>query len=1274
MSGLARTVPVAEVPRATARAASTNKGNLLPRAASAICGRNGVSSFAPKVRNERRYKKEISAVANDTPADAPPPPGASGEYDDEPVWTGEEERLSRAMKLGQDCASSTKMFKKIMCANRGEIAVRVFRAGSEVGARTVAIYSPQDRLQPHRYKADESYCVGEGKDISPVECYLDIEDIVRLAVQHGVEAIHPGYGFLSERADFARLCKKNGIQFVGPDPETLDQMGDKTAARSVAIGLDIPVIPGTDDAVEDLSLVEDFVEKNGLPVILKAAMGGGGRGMRVVRERADLADLFLRATSEARSAFGDGRVFIERFIEVPRHIEVQILADGFGNVVHLHERDCSVQRRHQKVIEMAPALNLPEKTKQAIFADAVKLAKGINYKNAGTVEFLVDSDGTHYFIEVNPRVQVEHTVTEEVTGIDIVQSQLKIAAGASLADIGINSQADVECRGVAIQTRITTEDPAMNFQPDIGRLEVYRCPGGMGVRIDSAMTAGCNISPHYDSLLTKLTVHSATFNQSVQKLYRCLCEFRVRGVKTNIPFLQNVLCCEEFLDATIDTNYVDNTPEIFNLPQSRDRATRLMTYLAEQIVNGPKHPGAVGDPPAKVVPVVPPVPAGRQAGGWRQVLQEHGPKEFARRVRAHKGLLLTDTTMRDAHQSLLATRVRTIDMLRIADYTSHCMNEAYSLEVWGGATFDVSMRFLHECPWDRLEQLREKIPNVPFQMLLRGTNAVGYTTYPDNAVKAFVKEAYKRGIDIFRVFDSLNYIENLKFGIEAVHAAGGVVEAVICYTGDVSDPSKTKYNLDYYVNLATELVECDIHVLCIKDMAGLLKPKAATMLVGALREKFPDLPIHVHTHDTAGVGVASMLACAEAGADVVDVAVDSMSGLTSQPSAGAVIVSTEGTKFDTRLKLDEVLQLNEYWEQVRGLYRPYECSLRSGTSDVFSHEMPGGQYTNLKFQATSLGLGEQWEKVKKAYAMANDVCGDIVKVTPSSKVVGDLAQFMVSNDLDTEAVRAQAATLSFPDSVVDFFQGNIGQPAGGFPPIQKDIVKDLPVVTDRPGKSMADLNLRDMRLTLSDKFNKPMTHRDVLASAMYPKVFEEFKMHQQLYSDVSVLPTREFLAPMEVDQEVEIVIDQGKSLFVTYKAMGDLKSDGRRTVFFELNGIPRSIEVLDTRVTEVASAGLSSVKERSDPLLPGSVGAPMSGDVVEVKVKTGDPVQAGEPLVVMSAMKMETTVSAPVSGLLTQVACSTGDNMKAGDLLVLIDEKDAEVPLLPEALVSRDRL
>ncbi|KAK3242624.1 hypothetical protein CYMTET_47688 [Cymbomonas tetramitiformis] len=872
-----------QVKRPQAGSIASNKAAPLriPRSATAIGGSSRKSLL------DYRLKKSSPAASRKSQTTA------ANIEDSGDIWTTMDDvDAPTGPRSGLLLDPSVKGFSKIMCANRGEIAIRVFRAGSELGARTVAVYSPQDRLQQHRYKSDESFCVGEGLDMTPVDCYLAVDEIVRIAKENNVEAIHPGYGFLSERADFARKCAEEGIVFVGPKAETLDVMGDKTAARVIAQECEIPVIPGTDEAVTTSDQAVAFVEQSGLPVILKAAMGGGGRGMRVVREKDELVDLFQRASSEALAAFGDGRMFIERFIEKPRHIEVQIMADNYGNVVHLHERDCSVQRRHQKVVEMAPSEGLPDETKAAIFADAVKLCKHIDYRCAGTVEFLVDEDGSHYFIEVNPRVQVEHTVTEEVTGIDIVQTQLRVAAGQSLAEIGIGKQEDIHCRGFAIQSRVTSEDPAMNFQPDTGRIEVYRAPGGMGVRMDGAAVVGSVVSPYYDSLLVKVTVKTDCFQHSVQKMFRALTEFKISGVKTNIPFLQNVLLSPTFLSGAVNTNFVDETPGLFDLPMGKDRPTRLLTYLAEMVVNGPDHPGAVGQPPENVVPVVPAKPAEvDMRPGWKQVLEDKGPKEFAKAVREHKGLLLTDTTWRDAHQSLLATRMRTYDMKQAAPYTSHALAGAFSLEMWGGATFDVSMRFLNEDPWERLEILRKAVPNIPFQMLLRGTNAVGYTTYPDNVVKSFVKEAVKRGVDIFRVFDSLNYIENLKFGIEAVHEAGGVVEATICYTGDVSDPGKTKYTLDYYLEFARELVACDVHILCIKDMAGLLKPEAARTLVGALRAEFPDIPIHVHTHDTAGVGVATMMAAAEAGADIVDCAQDSMSGLTSQPSMGALVAS-----------------------------------------------------------------------------------------------------------------------------------------------------------------------------------------------------------------------------------------------------------------------------------------------------------------------------------------------------------------------------------------------
>jgi len=1082
-----------------------------------------------------------------------------------------------------------------------------------------------------------------------------------------VDAIHPGYGFLSENADFARRCAEEGIQFVGPSAETLGAMGDKTRARALATECGLPICPGTPTAVTELEEVLPFVAEIGFPVILKAAMGGGGRGMRVVRAAAELPEAFRRASSEAKSAFGDGRMFVERYVQSPRHIEVQILADHHGNVVHLGERDCSVQRRHQKVVEMAPAVGLAEEVRARLHADAVKLARHVGYRNAGTVEFMVAPDGRHYFLEVNPRIQVEHTVTEEVTGVDLVQAQLLVASGATLAAIGLPGQEAVRVRGYAIQCRVTSEDPAQNFQPDFGRIESYRSPGGLGIRLDGSTTSGSQVSPHYDSLLVKLIASGATYRQAVQKMYRALAEFKVRGVKTNLPFLQNVIAHPVFLSGVANTSFIESHPELFTFEASNAagsaRSNRLLQYFADVAVNGPKHPGADGprcvrDDPAPLPELLAPPPP-----GWRDVLLREGPSGFAKAVRAHNGLLLCDTTWRDAHQSLLATRMRTHDLLKAAPATAHAMSRAYSLEMWGGATFDVALRFLHECPWRRLELLREKVPNIPFQMLLRGANAVGYTTYADNITRAFCKEAKLAGVDIFRVFDSLNYLDNMLFGIDAVRAAGGVVEAAIGYTGDVSDPRRTKYTLDYYLNFARQLVDAGIDVLAIKDMAGLLKPRAADMLISALREEFPDLPIHVHTHDTAGTGVASMLVAAAAGADVVDVATDAMSGLTSQPSVGAIIAATQGGAFDTGVDPLAVLALNGFWEQTRGLYNPFESGLKCGGADVYMHEMPGGQYTNLKFQSQALGLGASWTKIKEAYAAANRLLGDIVKVTPSSKVVGDLAQFMVQNGLDEAAVLAQAETLSFPASVTEYFQGLIGQPVGGFPePFRTRALKGAPIVAGRPGASLPPVDLAALKAALAEK-HKPykVSDRDVLSAALYPKVFDEYVEQRKRFSDLSILPTRPFLEGLEVDREVIIEVERGTQIYVTLKAVGELLPNGRREVFFDTDGIPRVIEVADTRTKAAvggAAAALQALRERANPDAPGEVGAPMSGAVIEVKVAPGETVRAGQPLVVLSAMKMETVVAAPMAGLVRHVAVVQGDALAAGDMLVIIERGD----------------
>ncbi len=1140
--------------------------------------------------------------------------------------------------------------RKLLCANRGEIAIRVFRAATELGLRTVAIFSHEDRVHLHRYKADEAYLVG--RDRSPVAAYLGIDEIVRIAQENDVDAIHPGYGFLAERAGFARACERAGIAFVGPPPAVLQTLGDKTAARRLAVECDVPVVPGTEDPVEDLDSAREFAADHGYPLIIKAAMGGGGRGMRVARTEDQLEEALNLARSEARAAFGDGTVFVERYLDHPRHIEVQILGDGTGAVIHLFERDCSIQRRHQKVVEIAPAAGLEHGLRNQLTDDAVRLAKRVNYRNAGTVEFLVDGEARHHFIEVNPRIQVEHTVTEEVTGVDIVQAQIRIASGTTLEEMGLG-QETIEVRGHAIQCRVTTEDPERGFQPDTGRLEAFRPGEGMGIRLDGGSGyAGAVISPHYDSLLVKVTGKARTFEAAAQKLNRALAEFRVRGVKTNIPFLQSVLTHPRFLSGICDTAFVDETPELFRYPRRQNRAQRLLRYLGDLAVNGPQTPWMSDQPPARITPVSPAVPVDKDPPpGWRRILLEQGPTAFAQAVRANRGLLLTDTTWRDAHQSLLATRVRTIDLETVAPATSFVLSRAYSLEMWGGATFDVALRFLRECPWSRLERLRARVPNIPFQMLLRGANAVGYTNYPDNVVHRFVDLAHRRGIDVFRIFDCLNYVENLKLGIDAVGQAGGVIEASLCYTGDVSDRGRTKYSLDYYVDLAGQLTELGTHVLAIKDMAGLLKPRAAMMLVGALRNAFPDVPLHVHTHDTAATGVASMLAAADAGADVVDAALEPMSGMTSQPALGAMVAAVKGTERASEIDLDAVQGLANYWEQTRQLYAPFESGIKSGSADVYIHEMPGGQYTNLQFQARQLGLAARWPAIKRAYAGANRLLGDIIKVTPSSKVVGDLAQFMVQNDLTEDDVLSQAETLSFPTSVLEFFQGYLGVPYGGFAEVLRErTVRGRPVITGRPGASLPALDLDGRREELQGRYGARVREEDVLSSALYPKVFHEYMEFKERYSDVSVLPTRTFLAPLEVGEEISVEIERGKTLIVKLTAVGELGQKGHRQVFFELNGQPRSIRVVDE-----SASSTTVVREQADPMDPGSVGAPMPGAVVEVRAKQGAEVEAGDPLVVLSAMKMETLVAAPTAGKITGIFVAVDDVLAAGDLLATIE-------------------
>ncbi|KAK7449718.1 pyruvate carboxylase [Stygiomarasmius scandens] len=1164
---------------------------------------------------------------------------------------------------------------KILVANRGEIAIRVFRTAHELAMHTVAIYSYEDRLSAHRQKSDEAYQVGKG--LTPVAAYLAQDDIIRIALEHGVDMIHPGYGFLSENAQFARKVEQAGIAFIGPTPEVIDGLGDKTKARTIAMNCGVPVVPGTPGPVESYKDGEAFIQEYGFPVIIKAAMGGGGRGMRVVREQSDFKTAFERAVSEAKSAFGDGTVFIERFLERPRHIEVQLLADAEGNTIHLFERDCSVQRRHQKVVEVAPATHLPEEVRQAILNDAIKLAKSVGYRNAGTAEFLVDQMGRHYFIEINPRIQVEHTITEEITGIDIVAAQIQIAAGATLPQLGLTQEA-ITKRGFAIQCRITTEDASQNFQPDTGKIEVYRSAGGNGVRLDaSSGFAGAQITPHYDSLLVKCSVSGTTYEVARRKMLRALVEFRIRGVKTNIPFLFRLLTHDVFIGGKTWTTFIDDTPDLFKLVQSQNRAQKLLSYLGDLAVNGSSIKGQVGepglktdiiipklpgreDPSAPLDPLVPPSPLDSSLPpldtsfpcevGWRNIIVDQGPEAFAKAVRAYPGCLIMDTTWRDAHQSLLATRLRTIDMVNIAKETSWALKNAYSLECWGGATFDVAMRFLYEDPWERLRELRKLVPNIPFQALVRGANGVGYTSYPDNAIYDFSKKAVENGLDIFRVFDSLNYFENMRLGIDAAKKAGGVCEAVVCYSGDVASPKETKYTLQYYLDFVDQLVKEGIHVLGVKDMAGLLKPQAATMLIGAIRQRYPDLPIHVHSHDTAGIAAASMLAAAAAGADVVDVAIDSMSGLTSQPSMGAVCTALEQTKLGTGIRYEDIQALNLYWSQVRMLYQCFEANVRASDSSVFDHEMPGGQYTNLMFQASQLGLGTQWSIIKQKYIEANELCGNIIKVTPSSKVVGDFAQWMTSNSLSKADVLARASELDFPSSVVEFFQGYLGQPVGGFPePLRSQIIRNKPRIDGRPGATMEPLDFKKIKAELRAKFGKHITDKDVTSYVMYPKVFEEFQIFLEKYGDLSVIPTRYFLGRPDIGEEMHIEIEKGKTLIIRLMAVGAVvEGRAQRDVWFEVNGEVRAVSVEDK------NSAVETVSRERATNDPGSVAAPMSGVVVEVRVKEGQQIKKGDPVCVLSAMKMESPVTAPVSGHVKRVVVQEGDSINQGDLTVEI--------------------
>ncbi len=1142
-------------------------------------------------------------------------------------------------------------FNKVLVANRGEIAVRIFRACTEMGIQTVAVYSEQDSLSLYRFKADEAYLIGEGK--GPIEAYLDIEGIIEVAKRHQVDAIHPGYGFLSENATFAKRCQEEGIVFIGPDPEHIQIFGDKVDARNAAIKANIPVIPGTDEPIQSIEEAVSFGEQHGYPIIIKAASGGGGRGMRIVQNKDELQEAIDRASSEAKSAFGNSEVYIEKYLEKPKHIEVQIIGDQHGNIVHLFERDCSIQRRHQKVVEVAPSVSLPSELRNQICESALQLMQSVGYKNAGTVEFLVTPDHQFYFIEVNPRVQVEHTITEMVTGVDIVQTQIRVAEGYALSDaeIGLEDQNVIKLHGYAIQCRVTTEDPTRNFLPDTGRLLAYRSSGGFGIRLDSGNAyPGAFITPHYDSLLVKACAWAIDYEHAALKMLRTIKEFRIRGVNTNLPFLENVVQHEKFLTGDYDTSFIDTTQELFEFRERKDRGTKLLNYIGQVIVNG--HPGLPKS--KKPVLAAPRIPATSIKEpfkpGTKQILDEQGAEGLVNWIKSSNRLLVTDTTFRDAHQSLLATRVRSIDLLNISEATSKFAPELFSLEMWGGATFDTAMRFLNEDPWDRLRQLRKNIPNVLFQMLFRGANAVGYSNYPDNVIKKFIQLSADAGIDVFRIFDSLNWIEGMKLAIEQVNESGKVAEATICYTGDILDPKRDKYALSYYVNLAKELEKSGAHILAIKDMAGLLKPFAAYKLIKALKEEI-GIPIHLHTHDTSANQMATLLKAYEAGVDIVDAALSSMSGLTSQPSINGLVASLQGQERETGLDLDKLQQLSTYWEDVRPLYAGFESGMTASSTEIYQHEMPGGQYTNLHQQAKSVGLGNRWEEVKSAYSVVNHMFGDIVKVTPSSKVVGDMALFMVQNNLTEADVYERGEFLSFPDSVIQFFQGYLGQPPGGFPEkLRKVILKDRDYFTCRPGELLEPADFDQVKQQLEAEVSREVDDYDVMSYLMYPKVFLEKEKVTKEYGNISVLDTPTFFHGLNLGEEVQIEIEQGKTLIVKLIAIGPITTHGTKTLYFELNGQPREITIRDL------SAKVSEETNRkAEANNPSHIGASMPGNVLKVLVEPGERVKKGQHLVLTEAMKMETSIQSPFNGTIKEVLVKDGHVIGTGDLLVIIE-------------------
>lgn len=1137
-------------------------------------------------------------------------------------------------------------FKRILVANRGEIAIRVFRACSELGIRSVAIYSEEDKNSLFRTKADESYQLGKGK--APVEAYLGIGEMIELAKAKGVDAIHPGYGFLSENMEFAKQCEEAGIVFIGPTSEMMGRVGDKIQSKLVAHQVGVPTIPGVDAAISSEKEALEFAAKCGYPIMLKAAAGGGGRGMRIVREEKNLIAEFNSAQSEARKAFGSDDIFIEKYIEGPKHIEVQVLGDSFGNLVHLYERDCSVQRRHQKVIEFTPALCLDGKKREAICRDALKIAEAVHYRSAGTLEFLLDNQGNHYFIEMNTRIQVEHTVTEMVTGVDLVQAQILIAEGYGLdsPEINIKSQADIVPRGASIQCRVTTEDPGNSFMPDTGKIDVYRTGSGFGIRLDGGNGfTGAQITPYYDSLLVKVTSLGRSFEEARRKSIRALDELKIKGVKTNISFLENVLHHETFVKGECDTNFIAENPGLLDIKPRKDKELNLLTFLGNKAVNEVK-----GGKPLFDVPVYPKFKAEELSGltGTKQILDQNGPKKLSQWILDQKKLLVTDTTMRDAQQSLMATRVRTADMLKIAPAVSLYGKDLFSLEMWGGATFDVAYRFLGESPWERLTKLRERIPNILFQMLIRGANAVGYKNYPDNVIRSFVKESAKAGIDLFRVFDSLNWIPGMEVALDEVLSQGKVAEACICYTGDILDSRREKYNLSYYVNMAKELEKRGAHILAIKDMSSLLKPMAAHRLVSALKNELT-IPVHLHTHDTSGNGGATLLMAAMAGADIVDAAFSSMAGLTSQPSLNSIVAAVENTERATGLPLAGLQEISAYWDAVRPVYSQFESDLKAGTAEIYRYEMPGGQYSNFKSQVDSFGLGYRFRDVKEMYMQVNAMLGDIVKVTPSSKMVGDLAIFMVQNDLTPDTICEKARNMDFPDSVVSYFEGMMGQPEGGFPKeLQRVVLKGKTAIKCRPGEMLPAENFSQIKSYLDEKFHMDANDRQIMSYAMYPKVYEEYLSMIKKGNNFSLMGSDVFFYGIQEGETCEVKLAEGKELMVKLLEIKAVDDEGNREVVFQVNGSIRAVKINDKQaLTKVGKDSVLTVNPDDET----EIGANIPGTIMKVLVSPGDSVTAGQPVAVIEAMKMETNIIAAIDGIVDKICVKEGQQAVAGQLI-----------------------